>query len=1027
MNTKVSLKSTWILIAFFAAMVPAITLMIWYGTTMYQLQLHSALAIERQANELLQSKIESKVTHFKTLLENKSDALSILLDKKDANSLHDINSLLRIVVAREPAINEVMLLDNNGNTIAVIDPLLGITGETLLPIEAMQVVAREWGFEDHIEYPEIIIPSFGRIYIGSPKKHGEISAFSISVPIATPAKAVLIAIIDIQYLQSSEEIENPGLQIDKTHDYILDRRGTLLTGIEDSMHRQGDLMTHLAITRAALTGGEWSSNTSYIGVNGELVYGTLTTIPSLNWTLVSEVISANLTQPIVDAMLKIGLITITGLFLFIGIVLTIVRKTLKPIQQACDAFEDVAKGDFHIALDSTNIRELDVMGASIKNMALARKEAERLLWQREQDLVITLNSIGDAVIATNAKGQITRMNPVAQRLTGWMSDEAQGQDIKSIFEIINASTKEAIENPIDKVLTTGETVHLSNHTTLISRTGKEYHIADSAAPIRNGNDEILGMVLVFNDITEQYNLRKQATADQLSLERKEKEQREILDSMVDAAISIDQNSIILSFNKAAETLFGYRLNEVLGKNVKLLMPDAIAQKHDGYVNSFVETGQARVIGLGREVEGKHKNSDIFPLRLLVAELPEDEHGTKRFIGSCIDLTYSKKQEEQLRQSQKRAALGKLTGGIAHDYNNMLGVIMGYSELLVEDLKDRPDLIRYVDNIRHAGTRGAKLTKQLLSFTKNSGAESTVFSLNVLARNTQHMLETTLTARINLAYDLDDDACFVFLDSGEMEDTIVNLSINAMHAIEGNGQITLSTRIKYLNDTDAQMLNLKPGNYVLLEITDTGCGMDKQTVEKIFDPFYSTKGENGTGLGLSQVYGFIERSDGAIEVYSQPGHGTRFSLYFPRSDQGGTDANNTPHTLPVSVKGGETILVVDDEPALTELAEHILSRQGYRVLTASSGKETLGILANAKHKKERIDLVITDVIMPNMDGYQLAAQVQKDYAHIKIQMVSGFSDDRNQPMVDETMHQNMLQKPYISKDLLTRVRKILDEN
>ena len=1013
------------LIAFFITAVPVVILMIWHGTTMYQLQLESALTIERQTNELLKSKIESEITRFKTLLQNKSDPLSILLDKP--NTVHDINYLLNIIVIRELAISEVMVLTNNGETIAAVAPYLGITGKKLMPVETMQRAAREWGFKNNIEYPEVIIPSLGRTYIGSPKEHNGVAAFSLSVPIGSPAKAVLIAIINIKYLLPSKNIKRHGTDVEKTRDYILDRRGALLTEIKGSAYKLGDLMTHLAITRTALTGGEWPEETSYIGVNNKFVYGTLTTISSLNWTLVSEVISDKLTQSIVDSMSKISLVTIIGLLLFMGIVLHMINKTLKPIQQASDAFERVARGDFRIALDPTGIRELDIMGDSLNNMAQARQEAELLLWKREQDLITTLNSIGDAVIATDAKGQITRMNPVAQRLTDWPIDEALGQHIKSIFNVINASTREAIENPIEKVLTTGKTVFLSNHTTLIGRNGNEHHIADSAAPIRDGSDEILGMVLVFNDVTEQYNLREQANSAQLSLERKEKEQREILDSMVDAAISIDQNGIILSFNKAAEKLFGYSFNEAKGRNVNILMPSTVAHKHNDYISRFVETGQARIIGLGRDVEAKHKNNSIFPMKLFIAELPEDGSGNKRFIASCVDLTRTKIQEEQLRHSQKMDALGKLTGGIAHDYNNMLSVVIGYTELLQEALKDSPDLIAYANNIHHASTRGAKLTKRLLSFTKKGEAESTIISLNTLLRDAQHMLEKTLTARINLAYELDNDACHVFLDSGNMEDAIINLSINAMHAIEGNGQVTLRTSIEYLDDIDAQILDLKPGNYILLDITDTGCGMDKETVERIFDPFYSTKGEKGTGLGLSQVYGFVERSNGAIKVYSEIGHGTRFVLYFPKSEQDRKDVENTTSNTPESVKGGETILLVDDDPALVQLAEYLLSEQGYDILTASDGKEALGILENAERKKERVDLVITDVIMPYMDGYQLAAQVQNKHAHIKVQMVSGFADDRNQSMVDSALHKNMLHKPYSSNTLLKRVREIFDGN
>ena len=284
-----------------------------------------------------------------------------------------------------------------------------------------------------------------------------------------------------------------------------------------------------------------------------------------------------------------------------------------------------------------------------------------------------------------------------------------------------------------------------------------------------------------------------------------------------------------------------------------------------------------------------------------------------------------------------------------------------------------------------------------------------------------MLEKTLTARIQLMFNLADDLWPIWVDGGDLEDAIINISINAMHAIESNGQLTVRTYNEQVSAPDAELLDLDAGDYVVLSITDTGCGMDETTKEKIFDPFYSTKGEQGTGLGLSQVYGFVERSGGTIKVYSELGKGTRFVLYFPRYQESDRDEQSEQYQHVTDIRGNESILVVDDEPALLDLNCEALSQQNYNVFCAESAKQALDILEH-----ESIDLLLSDVIMPEMDGYQLASIVQEKYPAIKIQLVSGFSDDRHLNRVDDSLHQTLLRKPLNSKKLLQRIRMLLDD-
>ena len=508
------------------------------------------------------------------------------------------------------------------------------------------------------------------------------------------------------------------------------------------------------------------------------------------------------------------------------------------------------------------------------------------LKDREQRLDITLNSIGDGVIATDKNGCVTRMNPAAEKMTGWQLKDAKGKLIVDVFPIVDETSREPIQNPIEKVIATGRTVYLSNHTTLLSKDGSEHQIEDSAAPICDDDKNIHGMILIFSDVTR----RKQA-------------------------------------------------------------------------------------------------------------------------------------EKKYRSAAKMDALGKLTGGIAHDYNNMLGVIMGYCDLLDEELSTQPALKKYINTIQKSAQRGANLTKKLLDFSRHKPAESKKINLHSLLFEHELMLKKTLTARIDLHLNCEHNLWPIYINENDIVDAILNMCINAMHAIEGNGQLTITTSNTTFNEDDAKNIGLEAGDYVVLNITDTGCGMDNSTRDKIFDPFFSTKGEKGTGLGLSQVYGFMQRSKGAIKVYSEVGKGSQFTLYFPRyHETSKTDDNQfSDDELNYFLEKNhpETILVVDDEVDLANFCCHVLESNGFKTLSANSAKAALEIIYNNK-----VDILISDIIMPEMDGYQLASIVSEKYPHIKIQLASGFADDRN---VDEScvaLQKNILKKPYTTKDILQCLSKLV---
>ena len=391
------------------------------------------------------------------------------------------------------------------------------------------------------------------------------------------------------------------------------------------------------------------------------------------------------------------------------------------------------------------------------------------------------------------------------------------------------------------------------------------------------------------------------------------------------------------------------------------------------------------------------------------------------IRITVDAERSKRQEEQLRRTQKMEALENLTGGVAHDFNNILGIIRGYSDILHKKVCHDKKLDKYAREINKAVERGTKITRKLLAFSRKapSDEDSQAVDINTIIKDDQQLLEKTLTSRITLHIELCESPATAFISKHELQDTILNLCINASHAIPESGELKILTRKLNISENSARELNIEKGDYTVLSITDTGTGMSTETMSRIFEPFYSTKGDKGTGLGLSQVYGFMHSSKGTITVNSESGQGTEFCLYFPLYEQQEEISLDLDLSRTSNHQGHETILVVDDDDQLRNLAKEILSSCGYHIITAINGEDALNILA-----KMSVDLVFSDIIMPKMDGFQLAAEVTARYPDIKIQLTSGFIDDKHQYMVNKKLSKDVLHKPYSEEILLTTIRERL---
>ncbi len=641
---------------------------------------------------------------------------------------------------------------------------------------------------------------------------------------------------------------------------------------------------------------------------------------------------------------------------------------------------------------------------------IERSRSHDRLLQTQYRLAQHIHNTPLAVIEWDPSFHIEDWNPAAETIFGWKREQTIGRGLEFLLSKDGSERRKCIQE-LHKVVVSGHssTVHMENR----RADGQVISCIWYHSPTLADDGEVVAVSSMVADKT----FERQALQ---AVHRQETEQREILDSLVDAVITIDQKGQVLSFNRAAENLFGYPADSVIGENIRMLMPIEFAVMHDQYLRNYLETGQAKIIGRGRDVEILTDKGEKIPVRLSVSELPRLESGERRFVGTCHDLREIKARDEMLRRSQKMDSLGKLTGGIAHDFNNILGVVTGYAEMLSSHLQNGSKEKRYADEIKRASRRGARLTEKLLAFSRVKASQQTVVDLNDCIQNAYGMLSKTLTPRVHISLSMADSLWRVKLDAGDFEDALLNMCINASHAIgEHGGDIGISTENVSLDFDSALALQLDSGDYVHLVVDDSGCGIEAEHLPQVFDPFFTMKGERGSGLGLSQVYGFVQRCHGHIYVESVVGEGTQFHLYFPRCQEASAQENTTIHESTDGKAGLRStterhILVVDDEAAMSELCREVLSDAGYQVVAVSSGHEALSLL-----ETQRFDLVISDIVMPDMDGYQLAEHIVKGYPDTKVQLMSGYASGQLH-RVDESMRQSILVKPFSPYVLLKRV-------
>jgi two-component system cell cycle sensor histidine kinase/response regulator CckA len=663
---------------------------------------------------------------------------------------------------------------------------------------------------------------------------------------------------------------------------------------------------------------------------------------------------------------------------------------------------------FHIEVTVSPIRdavERTIAASAIGRDISVRKEAEKHLVQMEAKYRGLLEAAPDAMVIVNQAEEIVLLNLQAEKQFRYRRDELLGQKVTNIIP----------EGFAERLLTHGTGIgddsivpQMGTGIELYGRRkdGSDFPIEIMLSPL-DGVDGIL-VTAAIRDITE-----RKRHEDELS------RLAAVVESSYDAIVGLTTQGIILTWNHGAERIFGYRAEEAMGRSISFLYPSD--QPADG--PSLLERVERPDAVERFETVRVKKDGTRIHVDLTLSPIKNAGGQVVGVSSVARDVTENRQLEDMYRQAQKMEAVGQLAGGIAHDFNNLLGVILGYTGLLLDRLDDPNDPQRKdIEQIQKAGNRAALLTSQLLAFSRKQVLQSKVLDLNAVVAGMEKLLQRLIGEHIELLVILNPALGRIKADSGQLEQIIMNLAVNARDAMPAGGKLTIETSNVELDEQyTAQHADTQTGPHVMLAVTDTGCGMDAKTKAHIFEPFFTTKEfGKGTGLGLATVYGIVKQSGGSVWVYTEPGIGTTFKTYFPCVGPV-LEITSTGEKAEKVDRGSQTILIVEDDAALLEVTHRSLEAVGYAILAARSAMEAIRI---AETHLGPIHLMVTDVIMPGMSGVQLAFRLSALRPEMKVLYVSGYTDDT---IVHHGVLQpglEFLQKPFSPKMLARKVGEVL---
>lgn len=648
-----------------------------------------------------------------------------------------------------------------------------------------------------------------------------------------------------------------------------------------------------------------------------------------------------------------------------------------------------------------------------------RKRTEQALRSEEERSRMYLDMAGVILLALDKEGKVVLANPKACSVLGGEEGEIIGKDwfesfipeherreVWRVFQQLMSGTVEPAEYVENQVLTLGDNLRwVAWHNTLI----------------KSGAGEILGTFSSGEDITE----RRQT---EQALRESEERFRELTDTLPQVVFEADTRGTITYANRRAFELFGYG-EEELQQGLNTLEMIA-AQDHDR-----AKANIGRVLKGDKpestEYMARRKDGGTFPVMIYSTRIVRDG-GVAGMRGIIVDLSEHKaaeialkESEERLRQSQKMEAIGRLAGGIAHDFNNLLTTILGYSEMLLSEGTATKEALESVREISKSAQRAASLTQQLLAYSRKQVLRPEELDINEVVKNVTKMLRRLIHENIQLNTVLDPKIGCVKADPAQLEQVIINLAINARDSMPGGGNLTIETQNLVLDESYCKLRpEVVPGEYVMLAVTDTGCGIDEKIQKQIFEPFFTTKEPGkGTGLGLATVFGTVKQSNGYVYVYSEPELGSTFKIYLPVIQTRKPKGRDHPKEW-AGYTTDRTILLVEDDEPLRKLVSRILNRTGYTVVSASNGEEALRLIDSPEHTG--IDLLVSDVVMPGIGGKALAEKLEARLPDLKVLFISGYPDEAvvHHGVLDEGVA--YLQKPFSPKAIIQKVQEVLAE-
>lgn len=635
-------------------------------------------------------------------------------------------------------------------------------------------------------------------------------------------------------------------------------------------------------------------------------------------------------------------------------------------------------------------------------------------------LQLLVDAIVDyAIYMLDLSGRVMSWNAGAARLKGYTAEEITGED----FSVFYTPEDRANGLPQKALETARETGRFTAEGWRVRKDGSMFWALVVIDVIRDDDGELIGFAKVTRDITE-----RQAAHE--SVLQSERRYRQLIEAVIDYAIfQLDPKGYIATWNPGAEHIKGYLPEEIIGKHFSVFYTDEDRKAR------VPQRALAEAAEKGRfEAEGwrVRKDGSTFWASVVIDRIEDDSGGLVGFAKVTRDISERKQAQDQLREvqaqlvaSQKLEAVGQLSGGIAHDFNNLLMIVIGNLETAERhsrQLAGNSNLVRALSHAKRGAQRAGALTSRLLAFSRRQALDPRPINLNNFLNGLQEFLQRTLGERIDVQTVGSAGLWSVEVDANHLESSIVNLAINARDAMPDGGKLTLEA-VNVSSDEEYFRLNpeLPPGQYVVLSVTDTGSGMTPETLGRAFEPFYTTKEPGqGTGLGLSQVYGFVKQSGGHVKIYSELGYGTAIKIYLPRF-HGDATAEAEPDMAMAEGDATETILVVEDDADLRTYIIDVLRDLSYRVLSASSAQAALTMLLQERPK---IDLLLTDVVMPGINGRELGRRAAQMRPGVRILYMTGYSRNAivHQGRLDEGV--DLLEKPVSQAKLALKVREIL---